>query len=496
MFGRYLRFIRALSINRIGRLGVVLTTASFVTFLVFLAAEFAGLVRNAYAGLVSFLLLPVLFIAGLILIPIGWHQRRKRTGRTTRELLEERFEAGETARGFFGSKVFLGIALLTVVNVGFLGIVSTRMLAFMDEPHFCGTACHSVMNPEWVTYQESPHARVKCVECHVGEGFGALVDSKINGVHQMISVTFDLLERPIPTPVRNLRPSRETCEKCHWPDKFYGRRLKTIERYAKDETSTPRYNTLSLKIDAGSGRARRGIHWHVSAENQVRYASVDDEREEMIWVDVRRPDGTFQRYENRDPAIAGTASEERVLDCVDCHNRATHIYEDPNDAVDRRISLGLIDRSLPFVKREAMAALTSRYPNEEAAMTGIAEHMRGFYERRYPETANSKSAAVDEATAVLQDAYRRNIHHQMNIEWNTYSSLAGHSGGSGCFRCHNPNMTDKEGNEISTDCTLCHSILAFESAEPFAYTLTPDPESKEGAMHEYLRNEFLRSLER
>ncbi|RKZ99301.1 MAG: hypothetical protein DRQ47_11305, partial [Gammaproteobacteria bacterium] len=299
MFARYVRFVQAVSINALGRLGVVLTTSSFITFVFLEMARFSGVLKNAYVGLITYLLFPALFVFGLVLIPIAWQMRRKETGKTTRELIDDQFQTAETERGFFGSKVFLSIGVLTFVNVVFFGLASTRMLIFMDESHFCGTACHSVMNPEWVTYQGSPHARVKCVECHVGEGVEAHISSKLSGLRQMVSVTFDLLERPIPTPVRELRPSRETCEKCHWPDKFYGQRLKTIARYQKDIESTPLYNTLSMKIDAGRGGPRSGIHWHVAEENVVRYASVDDEREEMIWVETRQPDGDFKRYTNR-----------------------------------------------------------------------------------------------------------------------------------------------------------------------------------------------------
>ena len=521
LFQRYIRFIEALSINRIGRLGVVLTTSSFITFLVLEAARLAGILSNAYVGLITYLSLPVLFILGLVLIPIGWSRRRKETGKTTRELIDKQFDAAQTARGFFGSKVFLSVGVLTLVNVLFMGLASTRMLHFMDSARFCGTACHSVMNPEWVTYQESPHARVKCVECHVGEGVGALIDSKVSGTRQMISIAFDLLERPIPTPVHNLRPSRETCEKCHWPDKFYGRRLETIARYKKDAESTPVFNTLSLKIDTGKALDRSGIHWHVAGENQVRYASVGDEREEMIWVEVRQPDGGVKRYKNRILAESsdvrgdgdyrdgsrdhggkpksdrrkgdGGPAEDRTLDCVDCHNRATHIYEDPNDAVDRRIELGLLDRTLPFIKREALAAVTANYPGEAAAMERIASRLRGFYEREFPEIAGGRREAVEGAVKVLQELYRRNIHHQMNIAWNTYASLIGHSGGGGCFRCHNPNMVDDAGKEISSDCTMCHSILAYESTEPFAFVQSPDSASADFRMHEYLLGEFLRS---
>lgn len=260
MFKRYVRFTQAISVNWIGRLGVILTTSSFITFLVLEVGRFAGMVTNAYVGLITYLLFPALFIIGLILIPIGWYKLKKETGNTTRELLEERFDPSQTKQGFFGSRVFLNIGILTLVNVVFMGLASSRMLVFMDEPGFCGTACHSVMNPEWVTYQVSPHARVKCVECHVGEGMEAHIDAKLNGIWQMISVTFDLLERPIPTPVANLRPSRDTCEKCHWPDKFYGQRLETIPRFRKNIESNPYYNTLSLKIDAGTVGGRAGIH--------------------------------------------------------------------------------------------------------------------------------------------------------------------------------------------------------------------------------------------
>ena len=502
MFDRYIRFIQGASINWIGRIGVVLATSSFVTFLVLEAARFAGILTNAYVGLITYLLFPALFIIGLILIPIGWHKRKSETGKSTRELLDEQFEPGQTATGFFGSRVFLGIGILTLVNVVFMGLASSRMLVFMDSAHFCGTACHSVMNPEWVTYQVSPHARVQCVECHVGEGMEAHVDAKLNGIWQMISVTFDLLERPIPTPVDNLRPSRETCEKCHWPDKFYGQRLATMSRFRKDAGSTPVYNTLGLKIDTGKGGGRAGIHWHIAEENQVRYVSVDDKRKEMMWVEVPRPDGGVRRYTNRNLAAAAgdstsdagsKASKAKAFDCVDCHNRATHVYEDPNNAVDGRISLGLIDRSLSFIKRESVAAITANYASEDAAMKGIANGLHGFYRREFPDVARSRGSAIDTAVTVLQNIYRRNIHHEMNITWNTYRSLIGHVGGGGCFRCHNPHMVDDDGNDISSDCTLCHSILAFESSEPFAFVQTADSTDADFRMHEYLLREFLRS---
>jgi hypothetical protein len=369
------------------------------------------------------------------------------------------------------------------------------MFAFMDTPKFCGTACHSVMNPEWVTYQESPHSRVACVECHVGEGAEALVDSKLNGLYQIISITFDLLERPIPTPVHQLRPARETCEKCHWPEKFYGTRLQTTAHYQFDSVSSPLYTTLNLKIDAGTAAYRSGIHWHVAEENEVRYSSINDEREKILWVDVRRPDGSFHRYTSKDKLGSGEdASSVRVMDCVDCHNRATHIYEDPDRAIDYRIQRGILDRSLPFLKREALQAITEGYPNMQAAMEGIANHMHGYYQRDHPEMTASQSILIDSIITVLQTIYTRNIHPEMNIGWGAYPSHIGHIGNGGCFRCHNPRMVDDSGHSISNDCALCHSMLANGNDDPFKFLQPVDTNDIDYPMHQYLQDEFLQSF--
>ena len=175
MFRKFAYFVRCASINRTGLVGVVLTTSSFVTFSILELARIVGILTNAYLGLVSYLLFPSLFVAGLILIPIGWYAQKRRTGRTARQLLNERFGEEQTRPGLWGSRLLVSVGALTLVNVLFLGGVASRMLSFMDKPVFCGTACHSVMNPEWVTYQQSPHARVRCVDCHVGEGTGAFV---------------------------------------------------------------------------------------------------------------------------------------------------------------------------------------------------------------------------------------------------------------------------------------------------------------------------------
>ncbi|MCP4633220.1 MAG: cytochrome C [candidate division Zixibacteria bacterium] len=494
MFTKYTNFLHGISVNWKGKLGVILTTSSFITFIILELARVTGILTNSYVGLVTYLLFPILFVLGLLLIPLGWLAYKKAMGKSSTELLNERFTKEDIEHKGFSSKIFQFVLVLSLVNILFMVIASTQMLAFMDSPRFCGTACHSVMNPEWITYQQSPHARVRCVDCHVGEGADAILNSKLNGLWQMISVTLNLYERPIPTPVHQLRPARETCEKCHWPDKFYGNRLKTITHYQHDENSTPLYTTLNLKIDTGKEGRRAGIHWHIGEENEVRFVSVDDERKEMIWVEVKLPDGRFKRYRNADlDDIPVTSTMVRRVDCVDCHNRATHIYENPETAIEEQLDRKLIDRSLPYISREALKAITNNYPTSSAAFEGIRNDIFGFYQSSYPDLARSEIQSIEKSIHELQQIYSRYIHPEMNIEWGSYSSYLNHESRSGCFRCHNPNLIDEDGISISYDCTLCHSILANESPEPFSFLNLPDSTDRDYEMHKYLKDEFIDS---
>jgi hypothetical protein len=264
--------------------------------------------------------------------------------------------------------------------------------------------------------------------------------------------------------------------------------------YADDESSTPSYTTLNLKIDPGAA-GDTGVHWHVDADNEVRYASVDDQREEMIWVEVRQPDGSVRRWVNTRPTVAGADGHgARVMDCVDCHNRATHIYQEPDRAVDERIRLGAIDRRLPFIRREAVKAVRGGYPSAEAAEQGIRAGLESFYRRTYPDRASAWTDRIDGVVEELVSVWQRNIHPGMKIDWGAYPSFLGHSDSPGCFRCHTRDLQDERGNWISDDCTICHSILAYGEAEPFAYLEPAREKAPNRPMHEYLRDEFLTSI--
>jgi len=498
MFRQMLQFWRGLSTNWVGAAGVVLTTSAFVLFLLAEALRLAGAITNAYVGLITYLLLPSLFVLGLLLIPAGWWLYKRRRGKSSREILSERFAPDMIEPRPLGARLYVIIGLLTLVNIAFLAAGGARMLHFMNQPRFCGTACHSVMGPEWAAYQASPHARVRCVDCHVGQGLDAELDAKLNGVWQMISVTFDLYERPIPTPVHNLRPARETCETCHWPDAFYGDRVKRIVHFERDRASTPRHTTLSLKVGSGKGEQRGQIHWHIAAQNQVRYQPVDRQRLELRWVEVRRPDGGYHRYTNR--SLDASLPEDRqggdrhdagvrVLDCVDCHNRATHRFQDPEEAIDELLASGYIPRALPFAKRRALAALIGSYPPGQGAVS-VERDFRGSYRDGPPGRPPTVTATIDRAVESLRRTWEQNIHSRMRVGWNPYPDHLGHQNGPGCRRCHGPHMVDRAGEPVPHRCTLCHSILAWDSASPFRFLEPPAPGDPLCTMHSHLQSEL------
>jgi hypothetical protein len=505
-FRRYIMFIQLLFLNWIGKIGVIVASTAFISFFILEGLTLIGMFRSTYTGIVTYFLIPMIFVAGLILLPFAWRKQKKETGTTLQHVFQDKLVAGGVGEHNFWEKVVPVVGILTIINVLFIVAAGSSAMHYMDESEFCGTACHTIMGPEWQVYSVSPHSKVPCVDCHIGEGVEAMAKAKINGAWQAVAAMFDLYNKPIGTPIHNLRPAKETCGKCHWPEKHYGSKLVKIERYRDDENNTKQYTTLNLKVDAVNG-VGSGIHWHISENNKVRYSSVDDQREDMIWVEVMQPDGSFKRYTNKHLADSTSEdSEPRVMDCVDCHNRATHIYERPDAALDHAMARGTIDPSIPYIKREAMAAITTSFTNKDSGLTQIEERLKSFYDQEYPD---KDLLSLPNSIAEIQAIYDRNIHPDMKIEWGTYPNHLGHrvefgcfschnfmqhEQSDGCFRCHNRHLVDEAGEGISDECTLCHSILALGEENPLQYLLDQEFRTFEEHKNTYFRNEYLNNF--
>ena len=453
---RNVRLIR----SPISVVGMVLTTISAVLFLVVFLADLFGWHTNPYLGIVFFLVLPGVFLFGLALIPFGaWIERRRRArGRAPSEVHWPRIDLNDPAQRTTAVIVFV----VTMANIVIVSLAAYRGVEYMDSPQFCGQVCHTVMKPEFTAYQDGPHSRVTCVQCHIGPGASWFAKSKISGARQVLAVSFHTYSRPIPSPVQNLRPARDTCEQCHWPEKFHGDKVRRIYEFAADEKNTESVTVMQVHVGGGSERLgiAQGIHWHMNVANEVEYIATDDKRQVIPWVRVKDRFGNVREFSAEGVTPEQLAKgERRRMDCMDCHNRPSHpMAATPERAVDELIARGVIPRTLPFVRREAVKALKVTYPTQEAAGEGISRTLRDFYRSQYPQAYMSQRPDVEKAVQATETVYRRNVFPEMNVQFGTYPNNIGHMDFPGCFRCHDDNHKSKEGKAIGQDCESCHKI--------------------------------------
>jgi hypothetical protein len=446
--------------NPLALFGAVLTTISAVLFLTVFLADLFGLHTNPYLGILFFLILPSIFVFGLLLMPLGaWlDRRRERLGKKRLAVRWPVLDLNDPRqRGAVGL-----IVLGTCANVIILSLATYRGVEYMDSVPFCGEVCHQVMRPEFTAYQDSPHSRVACVQCHIGPGASWFARSKISGTRQVFAVMFNTYSRPIPSPVTSLRPARDTCEQCHWPEEFHGDKVVHVREYADDEKNTETVTTLVVHVGGGSERLgiARGIHWHMNVANEIDYIATDEKRQVIPFVRLKDRFGKVTEF-----VVPGTTpdqlarGEQRRMDCVDCHNRPSHpIAPSADRAVDAAMALGDIPTVLPFAHREAVKVLKAVYPSQQAAFEAIETSLRAFYRAQYLSIYNSRRQEVERAVAATENIYRRNVFPDMRVTFGTYENNIGHIDSPGCFRCHDGEHKSKDGQVIRQDCDLCHEI--------------------------------------
>jgi nitrate/TMAO reductase-like tetraheme cytochrome c subunit len=449
--------------------GLVIVLGSLFAFILLSLIDSLAHVSNPYIGILTYLVAPVFLFFGLALVVLGVLLRRRKARKT-----------GEIPGGLPSFQVDFArprdrklLGWFLVASTLFLlvtAVLSYHTYHFSESTQFCGQVCHTVMQPELVTYQHGPHARVSCVECHIGPGAEWFVKAKISGTYQVYAVAFNKYPRHIPGTIKNLRPAQETCEQCHWPSKFVGNLDKTYNYFLGEETNTPFTVRLTMKVGGGDPTHGPvgGIHWHMNVGNKVEYIATDRERQKIPWVRVTdKEQGVVTEF--RTPGFTNAIAAEaiRTMDCMDCHNRPAHKYTSPDKAVNLAMSLpdrdhpGIdqIDRTLPWIKTNAVYALTRNYTNETLALQGIATILA----ERYPtDKFPTKQQSVKKAIDVVQKIYRDNFFPEMKAQWDKYPDNIGHLIWPGCFRCHDGKHTTADGKRSikASDCNTCHTILA------------------------------------
>jgi len=445
--------------NLLSLSGLILAVIGGGFMIVFIAMEAIAGFASAYTGILVYFAFPGMLLAGLLLIPFGMLRERKR--RRVRDRLEippyPILDFNEPPQ----RRKFIFFVVATLVFLMITAIAAIKGYEYTESVAFCGRVCHTVMEPEYTAWSNSPHARVKCAECHIGPGAEWFVKTKLSGLRQVYKVLSNTYPTPIETPVANLRPARDTCERCHWPENFYSGRYKIFYHFASDEKNSPREINMLLKT-GGTPRLpnAKGIHWHIGTE--IHYQARDEKRQDIPLIRVREKDGKITEYMDSERPLGKNeiaVAKQRLMDCIDCHNRPTHIYRSPGQEMDDNFVSGHIDPSLPYIRKVSIELLSKPYKSREEAYEAIASGIKDYYMTNYPQIGVRKADAINRGVEEVKDIYARNFFPKMKTAWNTHRDNIGHFLNPGCFRCHDGKHRSTDGRVISRDCNLCHEVI-------------------------------------
>jgi hypothetical protein len=444
----------------VSMLGAALVTLAGFSWLFVLPLNIrSGPVSNPYIGLLIFIAIPIVFFAGLVLIPVGIALAKRKVTESLNEV-EDRRSAWRRAGIFFG--------VMTVANVVIASQLSYRAVKQMDTVQFCGQTCH-IMKPEFTAHAgKPPHQAVACAECHIAPGAAGWLRAKMNGTGQLMAVVFNHYPRPIESAMEDnkLVSSAETCEQCHERNEPITPRLRVIASYSDDAANTRTQTVLLMHTGGGS---LGGIHGaHLGPGVHIRYATSDKQRQTIPWVEYKNAQtGVSRTY----LATSRTADSVRSLpvfemQCVDCHNRAAHAFELAERAVNQAIADGQIAAGLPFIKKESLVLLKTSYASSDEGAQEIPGALSKFYLLKYPAEAAKQGPAIHAAGAALAAIYQRNVFTDLKVTWGTYPNNLGHTDNPGCFRCHDEAHLTADKKTITQDCNLCHQVVAVDEPSP------------------------------
>jgi nitrate/TMAO reductase-like tetraheme cytochrome c subunit len=467
-----LSFIPRLWANWLTLLGSVITTVSGLALVVFALMEIASTHVNPYSGMFA-IFIPMLFAVGLLIIPFGFYVERVQNKRSAERGLA--VEPNAIIKAFQmaihdrrARSLILFVGGLTVVNVVLLAAGGIRAANYMDTPQFCGTSCHTAMEPEWTAYQRSPHQNVQCVECHIGPGAGALVAAKLNGLHQLVGVITGKHSRPVPPP-SHMRPTSVTCEGCHARNTLAGDRARIFPHYKPDKSNTAAFNAMMDHVGGLDVRTGKlvGIHSHLAPNKTIRYEYLDARRTRIGKITVVEDGKVKAEYALPGDEAKAPALGVRAMECTDCHNRPTHRFDGTaRQAVDRAMWNGELDSKQPYLAKVAVEVLEKANVQHQDADA----HFKLAVENAYA-ALDARPAPAEMAKAIhgIIQVYSRNVFPKMNVTWNTYPDLAGHytesdTGQVGCFRCHDgkhqATFASGQVKKMDKSCDLCHATLA------------------------------------
>ncbi len=445
--------------NAVSYLGVMIALVAAAAEVFLFIVDFIEKGHNLYLGLFTYLLLPGVLLFGLFLIPVGvyWKKSRIKRGLPSLELRHFRIDMSLPHHRNALLIFIVGTAILLLMTL----VGSYKAFHYTESVEFCGVLCHQVMSPEHTTYQHSPHAQVKCVNCHIGEGADHYMRSKVSGARQVLKALTNSYEKPIKTPVNDLRPAEDTCLKCHSPSRFFSSVDHTRSYFMTDETNT-RWDIRMLMKVGGAQGASEGIHSHMNIDHDIYYAAEDEKREKIGWVKSIDKSGKETLYVSPNSKWKDTpppASAIRHMDCIDCHNRPTHQYQAPYHLINDALTTGKLDSGIPKIKEKAMEILSKEYASEKEAASSIENDLKAYYQKEFADYYTANEAKISQTGQTLRYLFSQNMFPDMKTRWDTHPDHIGHLNSPGCFRCHDDQHKSTEGKIITKDCNACHKII-------------------------------------
>lgn len=355
---------------------------------------------------------------------------------------------------------FVAVVGAVLATLALLVVTTRDAVRFTDTRVFCGKTCHASMAPEHAANLRSPHANVSCVECHVGDGVVAYWRSKILGLDELYATVFNTYQRPIPAPVHTMPPARHTCGNCHWAEEHFGARLIQRPYYRYDEQNTA--EQISVLVRTGGGGAKgEGIHFRMALDKEIAFVAEDEQRQRIPWVKATSKNGASVEYLSTERTIAPeklVSMKRRILDCIDCHNRAGHDIGPPDVAVDHALAAGAISPTLPWIKKVSVEAVSKRYASSTEASGAIRRDIAAFYQKGYLAIASARAADISKAGDVVAAIWNATVFPGMKVDGASYPSHIGHTSWPGCFRCHDGKHVSADGKVLPNDCAVCHTL--------------------------------------
>jgi hypothetical protein len=386
--------------------------------------------------------------------------------------------------------------VMGAIALAVLGAGSIVAWEYSNSNAFCTNMCHAVHPEEPVAHAASFHARVNCVECHMGRlSTLQLMAIKPTHINELIGMIIGY-ERPITT--HSLRPARESCEACHWPEARHDDTIRVKYRYEGDAKSVQSKTTLQMHTGTGTtdaggskdtapqlrpgGGVAKGIHWHIAQD--VEFVALDEQRQKIALVEIRGSDGkTKAAYFDATAGITRAEADKmprRRMDCIDCHNASGHPFTNPANLVDDAIEEGRIDRSLPSIKARSNAIIKSAAgiagPEKERGAKFASLIAAAAPKDSPPASKDAEKKFADEMQQILMLTSFSSDLKGVPLTWKNFPNNVGHMDFPGCFRCHDGKHANDKGEAVRLQCTLCHALPQVEKesgARTVASTVTP-----------------------